>query len=117
MKVAAFIFLGIVCFLVMEPLVAAMQTVKPTCSVKRSCKKTTPVKPCKKNTSNKPSPGEESKDCNPFMGCSLCNLFLMAKPASDLHPIIPGRKKIITQNDNRLMRYLSECWHPPNAIV
>jgi len=107
MKVGAFIFLSIVCFLIIEPLFAIVDTAKPKCGATKCCKK----------TGSKKSSKEENKDCNPFMGCSSCNLFIIAKPVSYLHSVIIAKRKIIIRNDNRIVQHLSECWHPPNAIV
>jgi hypothetical protein len=107
MRLAAYILFSLVCFLVVEPLFSGKKTAMTKCGASLCCKK----------HASKKSSKEQDKDCNPFMGCSSCNLFIIDKPVPDQLPVILLKEKNIVKNDNRIIQNLSECWHPPNTIV
>ncbi len=105
MKMAASIFMCIMLSMTALPLSAVCTDDEQCCS--DGCCKEEPVK---KDT-------KQTKDCNPFMTCPLCSLFLTAKISILPDVTIQDKSVFFVKNDNRIIQNLSECWHPPNMGI
>lgn len=89
-------------FLMVQPLMEVIKPVEDCCST--GC--------CKKNDKRKD--GNTGKDCNPLMACEFCNLFVVCENISVVALLIDTKVKISIMDDNRIIKSLTECWHPPN---
>jgi len=110
-KFIAFIFLFLVAFFTVQPLISsqAKAPATPCCSKMTSCH------PMKQPSKEK---GECKGDaCNPFLACSYCNFYLLYNSDFIFIAIAPLNIKKIPVDDNRLSAGLSESWHPPQAIL
>ncbi len=72
-------------------------------------------KKCSKNSEsgNKGSCGNEG--CNPSLGCSSGNFYVQSYYQITLTVFTSQIQKLFVKNDDRLVKSLSECWHPPEA--
>jgi len=122
MKIRACLLLIIWGTLLLEPLSANFSSIK---SVYSSCAKKTMAKSsCCKSKCGKPGKPEkkEKKDdcennrCNPLMSCPTGNFYFCNYSALSIAAFIPAKQKTVLLNDNRIMKYVSECWHPPEII-
>ena len=119
MKVGAWILIALWGILLAEPLLANFDVKSPysECS-KPQAKKSS----CsKKSTCNKEESKDEEKDCeknrcNPLLGCPTGNFYLVGLQLLHINPPTSLKKKSILINDNRIVKNLSECWHPPEII-
>ena len=89
-------------FLIVQPVIS-LNKLKGTCCSGHCCKK-------KEN--KKSSAG--NKDCNPLMRCQLCSLFIVSGFTPSESSNFSISEKVFIRNDNRTVKNLSECWHPPN---
>ena len=100
MKATVYILSLVMAFLMVQPLIPVNN--KEECCSEKCCKKKEDKKENSKN-----------KDCNPLMNCRFCALFIVSKSYQvEINPI-NTREKILIINDNRIIKNLSECWHPP----
>ena len=121
MKFRACLLLIIWSTLLLEPLSANFSSIKSlysSCSKKQkvqsSCSKT-------KSKCDKPKSDDEEKDCennrcNPLMSCPTGNFYFFGYSALSIAAFIPAKQKAILVNDNRILKYMAECWHPPEII-
>ncbi|MBL7725045.1 MAG: hypothetical protein JNK27_12905 [Chitinophagaceae bacterium] len=75
---------------------------------------------CAKGKCNKPSTppdngGCRSNGCNPSVGCSSGNFFIHHYSQFSLASFTVQHQKPVITNDNRIIKIMSECWHPPEA--
>ena len=105
--------------LLLEPLSAnfsSIKTVYSSCTkkikTKSSCSKSKCEKPVKKNEKD----DCENNKCNPLMSCPTGNFYFFGYSALAIDAFIPAKQKIVLVNDNRLLKYMAECWHPPEII-
>jgi len=56
----------------------------------------------------------DNEGCNPFLPCSMgyCCYLVENFISYGGHSAIPGQKNPLV-NDNRILKSISECWHPP----
>src|ERR1700733_15292568 len=111
MKISASIFLLIIAFLTIQPLLASFNhSDKKACCIKKktSCHKS-------KQAPGKPLTCDNTK-CNPFMACATGNFYTVTKSFADHLIFSRWSKKIHPQNDHRLAVCLVDCWHPPENI-
>lgn len=107
MKIVASIFLLIVTFFTVQPLLGShAKNATKTCCLK--------AKKCGNNS----DPGNENRKCgtdgcNPFLACASGNLYLLEKGGFTFQAIVCLKDNKVTFNDNRLSTGLSESWHPP----
>jgi len=71
---------------------------------------------CKKPTEKKEKNDCESNRCNPLMSCPTGNFYFFNHPQLSLALLKLITQKTILVNDNRISKYLSKCWHPPEII-
>lgn len=110
-KLMAFIFLSLVAFFTVQPLISSQRTV----SAMLCCPK---MMKCHKE--KHPSGDNrkcESDGCNPFMACAYGNFYLLEKSGFNFLTIVPEIEKKAAINDNRLSTRLSDCWHPPEFAL
>ena len=96
---------------------------KSPCSKSRSAtsgcsKKNTANKPCPKKSDNKSSNSEgncKSEGCNPTLGCSSGNFYVHHYAQISLPARSGQKQQSLVVNDNRIVRNMRECWHPPEA--
>jgi len=75
---------------------------------------------CTKGKCNKPlasddNAGCRSNGCNPSAGCSSGNFFIHHHSQFLLTSFKVQHEKPAITNDNRIIKVMSECWHPPEA--
>lgn len=117
MKVRACILIVIWSSLLIEPITANLNINSPY----SSCSKQQEIKPsCSKSRCDKPVEDEENdcenERCNPLMSCPTGNFYLFGQSHISLSAFILSKQKLDLVNDNRVMKHLSECWHPPEII-
>ena len=76
---------------------------------------------CCKSKCNKPKPTDNKKDCennrcNPLMACPTGNFFVNNYSHISIAALIISKQKTALVNDNRILKQLTECWHPPEII-
>jgi len=112
-KIIAFLFLLLVAFFTVQPLIGSRREVAAAamsscCSKAMKCHKESPpandTKKCQRES------------CNPFMACAYGNFYLLQNSGIDILPVTPEQEKRIAIDDNRLSTNLSESWHPPRGI-
>jgi hypothetical protein len=118
MQLRAYILLYIWGLLLIEPLTASIssiETMYSACSVKQKTKSSDCKSACEK-------PGQEEEDdcedkgCNPLMSCPTGNFYFFGYTALSIDAFIAAKQKTVLVNDNRIMKYMAECWHPPEII-
>lgn len=98
---------------------------KSSCSKSKSagghCSKKKVQKPaCSKKKCNKPSDSQDkdkcnSNGCNPTLGCSSGNFYVHTHQQILLPNWFEQKQKNSLINDNRIVKNMSECFHPPEA--
>lgn len=76
---------------------------------------------CSKSKCGKPEKKEEKDDCknnecNPLLSCPTGNFYFFGYTALSIDAFIPKKQKTVLVNDNRILKYMAECWHPPEVI-
>src|SRR5258706_6853523 len=117
MKPVALILILIWTGLIIEPVFASFST-KATSS---SCSKNKPVQSsCSKSKCSKSKQPDkkdcENNRCNPLMSCPTGNFYLFGPSNFSISLFIISKQKTILVNDNRILKQLTECWHPPEII-
>ena len=104
--------------LLIEPLSANFSSKTPysSCSKKQKVQSS-----CSASKCSNADDTEDEKDCadtrcNPLMSCPTGNFYLFGHPHLAIAPFIPSKQKTILINDNRILKCLAECWHPPEII-
>ena len=118
MKVRACILMILWSTLLIEPLSANFSIKTPYSS---GSKKKEVQSSCPKSKCELPNDKEEKDDCennrcNPLMSCPTGNFYWFGHPQLTIAPFIPSKQKAILINDNRILKCLAECWHPPEII-
>lgn len=118
MKIRACIVLVIWGILLLEPLSASfsIQTTYSSCAEKQRAKSS-----CCKSKCNKPLKKEKKEDCtnnrcNPLMSCPTGNFYLFGQSHLSIETFPLSTQKPALVNDNRIVKYMAECWHPPEVI-
>ena len=119
MKTRACILIVLWTVLLIEPLSANLniETVySSSCSKKQESQSS-----CSKSKCDQPKDNDEENDCeenrcNPLMSCPTGNFYLFGHPQLAIAPFIMAKQKAILINDNRIIKHLAECWHPPEII-
>jgi hypothetical protein len=117
MKAGAFILAVILGILLVQPIFGNIRTRVAN----SSCAKPRPVESsCCKSKCSKPEPANDQNDCsgdrcNPFMGCPAGNFYVHNYFSLSLTSLIILNGKTIPFDDNRVLKQLSECWHPPEV--
>jgi hypothetical protein len=107
-KTVALIYLLLIGFLTVQPLLALQQSKQVnTCCKKESCSKND--KEPKKDTDCR------NKSCNPFIACAYGNFYFLSNSRIDFGNLPLNKQKTYSYNDNRLSANPSECWHPPQV--
>jgi hypothetical protein len=108
MKFSAAILLLILGFYSVQPIlkVEAKESSKGCCS-KKKCTKKMPEQSKRSSC--------EGMACNLLVGCPFNALYYVSnKPV--LTFILPIKKeRVFISNDNRTIKCITECWHPPNG--
>ena len=104
--------------LLIEPLSAnlSIQTPYSSCSKKQKAQSS-----CCKSKCDKPVNKEDENDCegnlcNPLMSCPTGNFYLFTQPHLSITPLEISTDKKSLINDNRIIKQMSDCWHPPEII-
>ncbi|HET9746005.1 MAG TPA: hypothetical protein VFP97_09840, partial [Chitinophagaceae bacterium] len=58
----------------------------------------------------------ENNRCNPLMSCPTGNFYLFNISSLSIELFILSKQKTVLINDNRILKHLAECWHPPEII-
>ena len=118
MKIRACILIVIWSTLLIEPLSAnfSIKTVYSSCSEKQKVPSSCCNSKCNKTKDKESKDDCENNRCNPLMSCPSGNFYLFGHPQLSLDAFIPAKQKTILINDNRIVKRLSECWHPPEII-
>lgn len=118
MKARACILLLLWSVLLIEPLSAnlSIQTPYSSCS-----KKEKPQTSGCRSTCDKPVDNEDEKDCennrcNPLMSCPTGNFYLFSQQHISIAALYLSKEKKALINDNRIVKQMAECWHPPEII-
>ena len=110
MKIGAAIFILITGFFTVAPALRqdSSKAGMSTCAKSRGC--------ChKKETDKKKKQGCEGMNCNLFVYCPYCSMYLVPGPSVPCLPAADKEKTVIS-NDNRTIKSLSDFWHPPNVV-
>jgi hypothetical protein len=130
-KSVAFIFLCLIVFFTMEPLMSSQGMFGPDGLIVAGVKadaKTVPgeggMRCCHKMAKcpKQPSPTGNGRKCqgngcNPFMACAYGNFYLVETTGVAFVLAVQQKDKKIPINDNRLSSSLSDSWHPPEFFV
>jgi hypothetical protein len=119
MKARAYMVLILWCIVLVEPVTANLP-VESTYSSCADMKKAEPS--CAASTCDKPADKEEEDNdcgndrCNPIMSCPAGNFYLSGHSVFSFAAYVPAKQKKDLVNDNRILKYMAECWHPPEVI-
>jgi len=128
MKAVAFILALIWGLLMIEPAFANFNCKPVTSSSAKNksaqspCTKNKPAQSsCSRSKCNKSKQQEDENDCennrcNPLMSCPTGNFYLFGHSFFSIPALIISKQKNILVNDNRVVKQLTECWHPPEII-
>jgi hypothetical protein len=118
MKAGACILTLIWAVLLVEPVFAnfTTNTAKSSCSKNKVAQSSCSMSKCKKSRPSKDKNDCEKNRCNPLMACPTGNFYLSGHSHLSISPLLISRQKTILVNDNRILKRLSECWHPPEII-
>jgi len=118
MKARACILIVIWSTLLIEPLSAnfSIKTPYSSCSKKQKVQSSCSKSKGDKSTDKETKDDCENNRCNPLMSCPTGNFYLSGLPHLAITPFILLKQKTILINDNRIVKHLSECWHPPEII-
>jgi hypothetical protein len=126
MKTRAGILMILWTVLLVEPLSANLDIKTPysSCSMKQEYLLQTPPgksqSNCSKSKCDIPADKDENdcenNRCNPLMSCPTGNFYLFNSSYLSIEPFIMSKQKTVLINDNRIMKHLAECWHPPEII-
>lgn len=117
MKARACILIAIWTILLIEP-ASANLNIKTNYS---SCAKAEKPKSsgCQSSCS-KPAEQEEEdcegNRCNPLMSCPTGNFYIFSQPQLSIAALNISKEKKDLINDNRIVKQMNECWHPPEII-
>jgi hypothetical protein len=118
MKARACILMLLWTVLLIEPLSAnlSIQTPYSSCSKKPKAESSSCVSSCSNPAENEEENDCEDNRCNPLMSCPTGNFYLFIQPSLSIPAIniSTGKKSLI--NDNRIVKQMNECWHPPEII-
>ena len=118
MKTRAYILILIWSILLVEPLSANFNINSPytSCSKKQEVQSSCSKSKCDTQKDNEEENDCEDNKCNPIMSCPTGNFYLFGHPQLSIEPFILAKQKAILVNDNRIIKSLDECWHPPEII-
>jgi len=104
--------------LLIEPLSAnfSIKTPYSSRSKKQEVKSLCSKSKCNKSNDKEKKDDCENDRCNPLMSCPTGNFYLFGYPHLPITPFISLKQKTILINDNRIVKHLAECWHPPEII-
>jgi hypothetical protein len=104
--------------LLIEPLSAnfSIKTPYSSCSTKQEVQLSCSKSKCDRSNGEEKEEDCENNRCNPLMSCPTGNFYLFGHPLLAIAPIIQAKQKAILINDNRIIKYLAECWHPPEIF-
>ena len=117
MKVRAYILMLLWTVLLIEPLSAnlSIQTPYSSCSNKQT-ESVSCASSCSKPADNEEENDCEENRCNPLMSCPTGNFYLFTQPGLSIPALKISTDKKSLINDNRIVKQLNECWHPPEII-
>lgn len=104
--------------LLIEPISAnfSIKTPYSSCSKKQEVQSSCSKSKCDKSKDKEEKDDCENNRCNPLMSCPTGNFYLFGHPHLVIAPFILSKQKTILINDNRILKCLAECWHPPETI-
>ena len=119
MKTPACILIVLWTVLLIEPLSANLnvETVySSSYSKKQESQSSCSKSKCDQSKGNDEENDCEENRCNPLMSCPTGNFYLFGHSQLSIAPFILSKQKAILINDNRIIKHLAECWHPPEII-
>jgi len=118
MKARACILMVLWSVLLIEPLSANFSINSPysSCSKKEKVQSSCSKSKCDTQKDNKEENDCENNRCNPLMSCPTGNFYLFGQSWFAATPFILSKEKKILINDNRIIKHLAECWHPPEIF-
>lgn len=104
--------------LLIEPLSAnlSIQTPYSSCSKKQKPETSSCKSSCNKSADNEEDNDCEESRCNPLMSCPTGNFYLFTQPGLSIPALKIATDKLSLINDNRIVKQMNECWHPPEII-
>ena len=104
--------------LLIEPLSAnlSIQTLYSSCAKKKKAESVSCASTCNKSTDNEEENDCEDNRCNPLMSCPTGNFYLFTQPGLSIPALNISTVKRSLINDNRIVKQMNECWHPPEII-
>jgi len=118
MKARACILMVIWSILLIEPLSALLSIQNPysSCSTKQKAQSS-----CSKSGCDQPADTEDENDCggnrcNPLMSCPTGNFYLFTQSHLSIAALKISTDKKSLINDNRTVKQMGDCWHPPEII-
>jgi hypothetical protein len=118
MKARACILILLWSVLLIEPLSANLSIQTPyssSCSKKENPKTSCKSK-CEKPADNEDENECEANRCNPLMSCPTGNFYMFAQSHLSIPAIQLSTDKRSLINDNRIVKQMDDCWHPPEII-
>jgi len=118
MKFRASILMLLWSILLIEPLSAnfSIKTPYSSCSKKQELRASCSKSKCNQSNDKEKEDDCENNRCNPLMSCPTGNFYLFGHQLLSITPFILSKQKAILINDNRIIKQLTECWHPPEII-
>ena len=115
MKIIASIFLLLVGFMIIQPVIGSTEK---TYAGKMKC--TSGMRCTKKNSDKKATKNDDGNGCtkcNPFMPCVYGNYFVNELPFEHSTILLILSTKIIPANEKIISFYTADCWHPPKQLI
>lgn len=117
MKIRACILMVLWSVLLIEPLSANLSIQTPY----SSCSKTQKPKSSScKSSCDAPVETEDENECegrcNPLMSCPTGNFYISSQSHLSIAPLNISKEKRSLINDNRIVKQMGDCWHPPEII-
>lgn len=87
-----------------------------------SCKKIESSIACCSSSCSQPAEEEddnkdcEANRCNPLMSCPTGNFYTISHHHLSIDALKQSKEKQALINDNRIIKRMTDCWHPPEII-
>jgi hypothetical protein len=86
-----------------------------TCSKKKVTTTDCSTKKCNKPSKSQDKNNCKTEGCNPTLGCSSGNFYVHYHDQISLPSWFVLKQLAVVTDDNRIIKNMSECWHPPKA--
>ena len=104
--------------LLLEPLSAnfSFKNNYSSCSKKQEATSSCCESKCNNPGEKKDKDDCQNNRCNPLMSCPTGNFYLFGHSPISIMPFATTREKALLINDNRIVKQMTDCWHPPEII-